>query len=193
MINILASIINLIGNLRYPGIFIGTFIEGPAVGMITGSLIKLGYLNIYLGYLVYVVGDFTADCLYYALGYYKRTGFLRRLNFSSKTLSKAKRMKNLFHNHPNKIIVLGKLTHFLGLPILIGAGLTHYSWRKFLIFDLIATLIKSAILIFIGFHLVSLWVRINNTINYAGLVGTLLIIIVVIYLLIKLYNRREKI
>lgn len=192
MIDILAFITSLIEISKYAGIFIGTFIEGPAVGMLTGSLIKLGYLNIYLSYLVYVMGDFTADCLYYAIGYHGGARFLKRFTFSSKTLEKIKKNKVFFHNHSNKIILFGKLTHFFGLPILIGAGLTHYSWKKFLIFNLIATLIKSAIVIAIGFYLTSLWMGINNTINYIGLIITFLTAIFFFYFLIKLYNQRRK-
>lgn len=191
MIHILSFITGLIENLKYFGIFIGTFIEGPAVGMLTGSLIKLGYLNLYLSYLVYVIGDFTADCLYYSMGYLGRIGILKKFN-SSTTIKKAEKYKILFHKHPNKIIVFGKLTHFFGLPILIEAGLTHYPWKKFLIFDLIATLIKSAILLFIGFYLTSLWVSINNTINYIGLTVTFLTVIFLSYFLIKFYKERKK-
>ncbi len=192
MINILAFITSFIKISKYFGVFIGTFIEGPTVGMLTGSLARLGYLNIYLGYLVYVIGDFTADCLYYAIGYHGGTGLLKKLTFSSKTLAKVKKSMIFFNNHSNKIIFFGKLTHFLGLPILIGAGLAHYSWRKFLVLDLIATLIKSAVIISIGFYLTSFWVGIDNAINYVGLTITFLATILLVYFLIKLSNKKRK-
>jgi len=182
VIDILMSIISLTETLKYAGVFIGTFVEGPIIGMITGFLIKLGYLNTYLSYLVYVVADLIADHLYYGIGYYGRTRFLKKFTVSLKSLNKA---KNILYNHSNRIIVFGKLTHFLGLPILVGAGLAHYPWKKFLIFDLIATLIKSAILIFIGFYLTSIWISVDNTINYVGLISTFSITIALVYLILN--------
>ena len=61
----ISIIINLIGQLKYIGLFIGTFVEGPTVGLLSGFLIKVGILNLFWSYLVYVVADLSADLFYY--------------------------------------------------------------------------------------------------------------------------------
>lgn len=185
-------IVSLIERLRYLGIFMGAFIEGPAVGLFVGFLARTGALNLFWAYLAHVVGDLSADFFYYFIGYQGQKGFFKKFNISKRNLIRAERMKKFFHQHPRKIIILGKLTHIVGLPVLIGAGIAHYPWLKFLLFDFIATLIKSAILIFIGFYLTSLWMKINHVISYIGLISTFSIVIVFIYLLIKLYNRGKE-
>lgn len=173
-------IFSLINHFKYLGIFIGTFIEGPAIGMISGFLIKIGYLNVFLVYLSHVFGDLAADYLYYSLGYYSQRIFLGRFRISDNSINRAKKIEKYFRKHPSRVIILGKLTHIFGLPILLGVGFAHYSPYKFVFLDLIATLIKSAILISIGFYFGYLWEKIDNFIFYFGVLGIAVIVLALI-------------
>lgn len=182
--------IGLIEHFKYVGIFVGAFLEGPITGMITGFLIKLGYLSFVLGYLSHVIGDLAADCVYYYIGYQGQKRLLGKFKISEKSLEKAQQIKKIFYKHPCKVIIGGKLTHLFGLPVLVSIGLAKYPWFKFLFFDFVATLIKSAILISIGFYFNHLWQKTNSIVDYLGLIGIFLFIIVAIYLLIRLFMKR---
>ncbi len=181
----LSFVVSLVSHLTYFGIFIGTFIEGPVVGLLTGFLVKIGFLNLFLAYLFHVLGDLSADFFYYFIGYQGQKTLFKKFNVSDRSLAKAEKMKKLFYRHPKKVIILGKLTHIAGLPVLIGMGMSHYDWRKFLLFDFLATIIKSAILISLGYYLAEFWTKANNIISYLSWFSALLIIGIIIYFIIK--------
>ena len=96
---------SIIDHLKYGGIFLGSLIEGPAVGLIAGLLVKLKIVNLFLAYLMHVLGDFTADCFYYFVGYHGGKKFLpHALGFLKFSLSEAEKAKKFF------IAILKKLS-----------------------------------------------------------------------------------
>lgn len=180
----------IVNHLKYFGIFLGALIEGPAVGLITGLLVKLKVVNLLLAYLMHVSGDFVADCFYYLVGYHGGKKFLpHALGFLKFSLEDAEKAKRILHRHPKKIIILGKITHVLGFPILIGMGLAHYPWYKFILFNLIATLIKSAILVFLGYYFASLWMNINNIFSLIALFGSIFLLSILGYIAAKRFKK----
>lgn len=168
---------NFIINFKYVAIFIGAFIEGPTVGLIVGFLSRVHYINLVLGYFSHVSGDLAADFLYYGIGYFGGVKIVPRiariLKFSMKEIED---IEKSFDKHSKKLIIFGKITHVIGLPILIAAGGVRYKWYKFIIFDLIATLIKSGILVFIGYHFGGLWEKANNVILVLSGVGLIIVL-----------------
>jgi len=181
----LSFIINIVGQLTYLGIFIGTFLEGPLIGLFAGFLVRIGFLNLFLAYAVHVLGDLTADFFYYFIGWKGQRIIFRKFSISDKNLTKAEKIKKIFQRHPKKIIILGKLTHITGLPVLLGVGMSHYDWRKFLFFDFIATIIKSAVLISLGYYLAESWMKANDAISYLSWFGILFIIVIIVYFATK--------
>ena len=180
------NIYDSILSFKYVAIFIGSFIEGPTVGLIVGFLVRVHFINLYLGYLAHVSGDWLADMMYYTIGYFGGTAIIpkmaRILKFSVKEVED---IEQSFKTHSKKLIIVGKITHVIGFPILIAAGVTRYDWRKFLVLDLVATLIKGAILVFIGFYFGGLWEKVNNVILVAGGIGLLIIAAQVSIILIR--------
>ena len=109
--------------------------------------------------------------------YKKSLRYLEKENYQT--------IKKIFHQHPQKIIILGKLTHIIGLPILLGVGMSRYDWRKFLLLDFLATIVKSAILISVGYYLAESWTRANDFISYLSWFGLLFLLIIIICFVIK--------
>ncbi len=183
-------IVNLINQLTYLGIFLGTFVEGPIVGLLSGFLIQTGFLKWYLAYIAHVLGDMTADIFYYFLGYHGQKQFFGRFYVSDSNLKKAQDVSQLLHRHPRRIIILAKLTHIVGLPVLLAVGMSHYSWSEFVLFDFIATLVKSALLITLGYYLTESWPRLARVFIILGWPGILFIVLAIIIFLLK--NKRKK-
>lgn len=173
-------------NFKYIAIFIGSFIEGPTVGLIVGFLARVHYINLAWGYLAHISGDITADMFYYAIGYFGGAAivpkFARILKFSVKEVED---IEESFKKHSTKLIILGKLTHVIGFPILIAAGASRYSWYRFLALDLVGTLLKAGILVFIGYHFGGLWEKVNNVLLVATGIGLLIIVAQVGFILIR--------
>ncbi len=184
-------IFNYILTLKYFAIFSGSFVEGPTIGLIVGFLVKANYISPLPGYFAHVSGDFAADCLYFSMGYF---GWNRLSHITKKLLKPSTAECEIFkkkveHNFAS-IIILGKITHVIGLPILFAAGLARYPWYRFVILDLAATLIKSAILIFLGYHFVRLWQKVDNMLAYLGLMGILITLTCLAYLVTKRVKRK---
>lgn len=180
------NVYDAILSFKYVAIFVGSFLEGPTVGLIVGFLARVHYINLFWGYLAHVSGDLTADMMYYAIGYFGGAAivpkFARILKFSVKEVED---IEESFKKHSAKLIILGKLSHVIGFPILIAAGASRYSWYKFLALDLIGTLLKAAILVFIGFHFGGLWEKVNNVLIVASGIGLLIIAAQVAFLTIR--------
>ena len=186
----------LVNHLQYLGIFLGAFIEGPATGLLAGFLSKTHYLNFILAFSTHVLGDFLADSAYYFIGYSNGEKSLPRiarlLKFFKFSPDEAERAKQNFLRHPRKIIIAGKLTHVLGLPVLIGAGLVRYPWPKFLLFNFLATLIKSAALLSMGYYLADRWQKAESLFSYISLVGAALLVLLPFYLLGRHFKNEGK-
>jgi membrane-associated protein len=177
--------------LKYLAVFLGTFVEGPTVGLLAGVFAKIGYFSLVTVYLVHVLADLSADFFFYAIGYFGGNKALPKvakfLRFSVKDTEDAEKT---FNSNGKKIILIGKITHVVGFPILLAAGITRYPFLKFAVFDLIATLIKSAILIGLGYYFGDFWVKIHNVFLDAGMAGIIIILVPILYFIIK---RRKKI
>jgi len=185
----LSFITQLVLQFKYFGIFLGTFVEGPVVALLAGSLARIGIFSFLLVYLIHVVGDLSADLFYYFLGYQGQQKIFKKVNFFETNIEKAAKFKKIIHKHPKKVIILGKFTYIIGLPLLLSIGMSHYDWRKFLFFDTIATLIKSFILISLGYYLAGFFTNLNGLIFYVILFSVLFLIAVIIYFIIKRINR----
>ena len=180
------TIINHLVELKYLAVFIGTFLEGPTIGLLVGVFAKLGYFTLPLGYLVHVLGDLSADFFYYSVGYFGGHRALpkvaRCLKFSVEETDK---MEHLFRRNGKKFIVIGKITHVVGFPILIAAGLARYPFWKFVVFDLFATLIKSGILLALGYFFGNFWEKINTVFLDISLAGIIVIVIPFVYFVFR--------
>jgi membrane protein DedA with SNARE-associated domain len=187
-------ILHLIESLKYWGVFAGAFIEGPATALAGGFLIKSQFLAFMPALIVHSLGDFSADMFYFLIGRFgdkKIFKWLKRIfHFSDVEVEK---MKWKFQRHHLKIIFIGKLTHFLGLPAIIGIGLSNYSWKKFFIFNLIATIIKSTLLISLGYSVGVLWQQQESIISQIGLIVIIIALSLLGYYLIKRRKNEEKI
>ncbi len=180
-----------INQLKYFGIFLGAFIEGPLTGILVGSLIRKGVFFFFGGYLLHLIGDFSADAIYYFAGYFNSQRLLKKFTKWFKvSFQDIEKARGNFLKHPDSAVVIGKLTHFLGLPVLIAAGLARYSWKKFLVLNFLATAIKSAILIGLGWYLMDQWQKAENIFAYLNLAGTIILLLVGSYFVLKYFKKK---
>jgi len=183
-------LIHFLIELKYVAVFIGTFIEGPAVGLLSGLFARTGYFSLPIVYVVHVIADFSADLFYYSLGYFGGHRAVPKIaKFLKISISEEIKDEHQFHQHGRKILLVGKITHVVGFPILIAAGVSRYPISKFVIFDLIATVIKSAGIIALGYFFGNYWSTINNVFSDMTLAGVIIILIPVIYFV---FRRRKK-
>lgn len=172
---------------KYAILFPITIIEGPIITIIAGFLSSQGYFNIFSVYGIVVAGDIFGDIIYYLIGshggrrFINRWGYLFGLN-----IEKIAKLENHFANHSGKTLLFGKLSHAIGAPILVAAGMAKIPLEKFVWFNFWATLPKSLALLVVGYYFGRAYQQIDRYIGYANLIiFSFVIIAIIIYLFIK--------
>jgi membrane protein DedA with SNARE-associated domain len=186
------QIIDWILAYRYIVLFPITVVEGPIVSIIAGFLASLGLLNIYIVYVVIVLADLVGDFIYYAIGRWGREKFINRWGkYIGLSEDKVEKVEAHFAKHQKKTLILGKISHAVGAPILVAAGIAKVSLWEFFWLNLVATLPKSFIFLFIGYHFGQAYVKFDKYLDYLTLtVAAIGIILVLVYFTYSKYKYR---
>ena len=166
------DISGLILSYGYPLLFVLVFVEGPIATMTAAFLAALGYLNPFLVYCVAVIADIFADIFWYCVGYFGREKVVKKWGkYIGLTVGRIEKIEKIFGKHQGKILFISKITHAIGLPFLIAAGLSKINFRKFCFFISIATILKSLILVIIGYYFGQANLVISNLLDNGSKIG----------------------
>jgi len=152
MSSYVGGILTLLAAHPYLWLFPLAVVEGLLVAMVAGSMVSLGLVSWPLAYLLVVAADLVGDTAFYVLGRFGHRPRVRRalgrLGVNSSSLD---RLEALFRKRGARVLVGGKLTHFAGAPVLAAAGLARIGYGRFLLWNLVATVPKSAALMAVGY------------------------------------------
>jgi membrane-associated protein len=157
--------------------------EGPLVTIAGGVLVATSQLRFWPVLAIVVAGDLVADSALYALG---RWGGIRMVAkwASQRTIARATDLQDQFRRKADQILVTGKLTHAVGAPVLIAAGIVRMSFGRFLTVNFLATLPKSLALICLGYAFHSGYAAIGQNMTYY-IVALLIAGLILLYLLLS--------
>lgn len=138
-------------------------LEGPIVTVISVWLARLGMMDLRAVLLLLVLADLLGDALMYGVG----RGLLPRL---------PRRLRHRFGLHEARLaalaghfrdsgprtLVVGKLTHSAGAVVLVAAGMARMHIGRFLWWNLLATLPKTAAFAALGWVLGDAYVLIGD-------------------------------
>lgn len=127
-------------------------LEGPVISLVAGWMMSLGLLGFTSGFVVIVIGDVLGDCVLYAIGRGGAQGLARWL--PARICPPRSRVVPLirgFRRNGMRLLVMGKLTHAAGAPLLLAAGMARMPLGPFLLANLGAALPKAALLIGLGY------------------------------------------
>jgi membrane protein DedA with SNARE-associated domain len=164
-------------------------IEGPIITIICGFLAYLGFLNIFVAYPVLVCGDLIGDSVYYTIGKYsnKYSWMHKAKNHLGYTDESAVFIKNHFEKHTAKTLLISKMSHGLGIPVQISAGISGVKFPTYISIELIGTMLKTLALLFIGFYLGDSYQKINSYLQFIALVAIGIMICTFLYVMYKKY------
>lgn len=150
-------------------------VEGPAITILGAFLAARGILDVFVVFGLVVVADLIGDLMYYAAGRW----MLWRLSAHTGqwTVHLRRRVAVLaprIRARAAKMLLLGKLTHSAGFAVLLGAGAAHVPMRRFVAYNLLATLPKSLALIALGYWFGQLYNQWQGDLRIAGVVAFLL-------------------
>jgi membrane protein DedA with SNARE-associated domain len=180
--------------LGYPIISVFALVEGPVITVMLGSIVKLGYLNFFLVYFAVMLGDIIGDTFLYYLGY----------RYGDKSIQKVKhrfdikeyhieKVKNMFHKNKYLILFTSKITNGFGfsLVVLLTAGIVRIPFILYFFVNLVAQFIWSGALLFLGYHFVGLYQKIDSVTGKRWYIVIFLLVGVGVYLFKnkKIFNK----
>lgn len=128
------------------------FIEGASVTYVAAFLASLGVFNIFLVFLISVVGFVTEDIILYAIGRRWGKKLLIKHFYSKLRGSALKKISSGIKKHPGKTITFVKFTPIIPIPGLLMIGASGVPWKRFLLYSISLSVVYSLILTILGFY-----------------------------------------
>lgn len=151
MLTFLSSI-NIASILPYGILWLATFAEGPITLLVAGAGIAVGKLLPLPAYLAIVTGNLTADLGWYSLGRFGKPEWIQRITAKLKIdPASIERLGEDVQKYAPRMIFLSKMTVGLPIPTLIAVGLQRVAVRRWITLLVLGELIKSALLVALGF------------------------------------------
>lgn len=148
------SILSLIQSQSYLLIFILMIFEGPIVTVAASFAASLGLLDIYIIFLLSLLGNQVPDIFFYFIGRHSRGPRIERwLSKLGINKSKIKKLENGYKKHAGKTLTFIKLIPPLPVPGLILAGFTRVPIKKFLFISLLFNLVSTIVATLAGYYI----------------------------------------
>jgi len=175
---------------KYVALFPLAVIEGPIITVIAGFFSSLGFINFFLAYLIIVTGDLAGDILHYVLGRFGGREFIDRWGrYLGVGKQQIESIEKQFTKRGSKLLFIGKMSHGVGGAFLVAAGIIKMPFDKFMLSNLLATLVKSMILLLIGFYFGQAYATIGS---YLEKITVIVAGAAVILLLVYIFYFRKK-
>lgn len=165
-------------------------IEGPVVTILAAFLASLGTFNIYIIFILSVVGDILGDILWYWAGRLWGMGFVHHVGkYVGITESLVKKMEKFFSRHGGKTIFAVKSTTGLCWATFIAAGIAKMPFERFVWYSFLGGIFWSAFLVAMGYFFGEFYQEIAQKIKHAG--WLILAIAIVVFIGINLYKKKK--
>ena len=172
----------------YPLMFVAMLIEGPIVTAAASFGAAFGYFNIFIVFILSILGDVMADVIYYAVGYSGRImviqKFGRRFGLTEERIRK---VEALLNSHPNKTLIALKLTPILPTPGLMIVGTSRMPLNKFITICSLVILPKTIFFVLIGYYFGATYSIILRKFEQGKL-----ILVIIIVLILGIYYAAAK-
>lgn len=187
-------ITQLILEYRYWILIPLSFIEGPVVAFVAGTLAATDFFSIYFLAALFFVRDVGLDGVYYAVGYFGgRTTFARRmLERIGITVDHLQDVRSLWERRPGWTMLIGKLSYGIASAFIVVAGMVKMPLSKFFLYGSVVAVLQYGVLLFAGYYLgESLGGDIVHLINNVQYAIAFAAIIISGYYLLTWYMRKR--
>lgn len=149
----ITHITGLIIEYRYWILLPLSFLEGPIVAFVAGTLAAAGYFNPFVLAVFFFARDVIVDSLCYALGYFGGQSRLAKkiLGKIGVTAGHMDEVKALWNKHPGKTMFFSKLSYGLAAGFIVVAGMVEMPFQTFLFYGAIIAVAHYCTLLVIGY------------------------------------------
>jgi membrane protein DedA with SNARE-associated domain len=145
-------------------------IEGPLITLLAGGLSATGILNVWLVFLLSLLGDLSMDVILYYIGFFGNKRLRQRIAQRPKLESRRVKLEKFFQKHGGKVVFFVKISTGLAYITFITAGMIRLPLRRFIFFTLLGGIIWSGALVALGYFYGQLYLQISNHIRWAGVI-----------------------
>ncbi len=170
----------------YPLILILNILEGPIVTYFAAFAASIGVFNVYYVFILSLLGNFISDTAVFLLGRFGRKTFLAKFFLKPKY----KQLKKLRHHFENNMLIslsIVKLINPIATPGLAFAGMTNVSFKKFLVYVLLAGVPFAVLFTALGYYS---GIAYNVFANYLKIGEIAIFIAFIIFILIFFFYKR---
>lgn len=145
-------VLEILIDYKYLFLFPILFAEGPVATIIVSTLAtpEANIFNVIPLYFFVVFADLFGDVFYYLLGRYAGEKVLNKLS-ARKRVNFKELIQNYFDKYGNQTLVIGKVSHFLGWPVMVFAGSAQMNFFRFMTINFFTSLAKNVILVGVGY------------------------------------------
>lgn len=161
-----------------------TFIEGPIVAFVAGTMAAAGLFNIYALAILFFVRDMGLDGAYYAMGYYGgHTAFAQRmLTKIGITDDHLDSVREIWDRRPWITMFIGKLSYGIATAFIVVAGMIKMPLRLFFGYGFIVAILQYGVLLLAGYFLgTSFGGRAELIVRNVGYVAGAMAIVITLY------------
>lgn len=189
----LEVITQLVLQYRYWILLPLAFMEGPILAFVLGSFSVLGYFNIFLSFLILLVGDLVPDAAYYFFGRYGERNelisrYARKIGIGAEHFDAVRR---LWYKHPAKTMFLTKFAYGLSTPLLVSAGIIGIPFYRFVRLSVMISIIQYGVLLTLGYNFGRSFKLVSGTLELVQIAVAGIIVIAVAYYSLVRYMRRK--
>ncbi len=174
----------------YIGIAVGTFLEGETTVLLGGIFSKLGYMHIFMVMLYAFVGTVIGDCTFFTIGRLFGRKIVERFAFIR---GKAPLANRVIRRHGNFIVFIVRFLVGIRMVVLILLGCTNMRMSKFMIFNIVNSIVWSTIISFIGYAFGQfVFVFVSDIRKYESIIVPVVLVFVTILILLYRHVVKEK-
>ncbi len=149
------SLTELILQYRYWILIPLSFIEGPVIAFVAGTLASVGLFNLYFLAALFFVRDVGLDGVYYAIGHFgAKTRFVQRmLKKLGITNDHLEQVRTLWQQRPGWTMFIGKLSYGIAAAFIVVAGMVRMPLPVFFKWAAIVAVLQYGVLLLAGYLL----------------------------------------
>jgi membrane protein DedA with SNARE-associated domain len=132
-----------------------SFLEGPVVAFVAGTLAAVGYFNLYVLGILFFIRDVGLDGVYYAIGHFGgRTRFAKRMLAKiGITDDHLGRVRETWERRPFMTMFIGKLSYGIASAFIVVAGMVKMPLRLFFRYGALVAIAQYGPLLLAGYFL----------------------------------------
>lgn len=172
----------------YLMIFIAMILGGPVFVSAAAFASALGFFNVYIIFLLSLVGELVVDALFYLIGYIGRLGLIEKYgHYLGLPPARVIKLEELLAEHTWKTLVTIKLSPLLPMPGFMLVGAIKMPLKRFIFIMSVIGLPKSLFFTILGFYFGKAY---NTFAKYYDYGSYFIIFFIILFILINYLYRR---